>query len=309
MSNRLTIIGAPTSAGAYAPGQEKAPNAFRRHGLIPALEAAGWQIHDAGDVASFRWRPDSARPEAMNLGAVRDGALAVAQHVERAMADGEMALILGGDCTIALGVVAGAVADCASVGLVYIDGDADLNAPETAEGALDWTGIAHMLDLPGVLPELSGLGARRPILGPSSVLLFGAHEITPPEAKAIADHGIQHIRLTEIQADPVGAANRARMWAQRFDRLLVHLDIDVLAFTAFPIAENVRYGARDTGLTLDELGKLLDILLAAPNWRTLTIAELNPDHAPGETAAFGSLIAMLTGAFARRPAGWKPQAR
>jgi arginase len=72
----------------------------------------------------------------------------------------------------------------------------------------------------------------------------------------------------------------------------------VLAFTSFPIAENVRYGARGTGLELEELGKILDILLAAPNWRALTIAELNPDHAPDETAAFGSLIAMLTQALA-----------
>jgi arginase len=130
------------------------------------------------------------------------------------------------------------------------------------------------------------------------VLLFGAHEITAAEARTIAGNGIQHIALAEIETDPVAAAERAKAWARGFDRLLVHLDIDVLAFTSFPIAENVRYGARGTGLELEELGEVLDVLLAAPNWRTLTIAELNPDHAPDEAAAFGRLIAMLTHALA-----------
>ncbi|WP_085422054.1 arginase family protein [Xaviernesmea oryzae] len=298
MSNRLTVIGAPTSAGAYAPGQEKAPETFRRHGLIPALERAGWRVGDMGDLACFRWRPDLGNRNAMNLGPVREAAMALSRHVGHAMAEGEAALVLGGDCTIELGVVAGALSDGASVGLIYIDGDADLNVPETAEGALDWTGIAHMLDLPGALPDLSGLASRRPMLHPSDVLLFGAHEVTAPEARTIAVNDIRHIVLPEIKADPAAVAEKAKTWGLRFDRLLVHVDIDVLAFTSFPIAENVRYGARDTGLELEELGKVLDILLAAPNWRVLTLAELNPDHAPDETAAFGSLIAMLAHALA-----------
>lgn len=298
MSNQLAIVGAPTSAGAYAPGQEKAPAAFRRHGLIPALDRVGWQVRDAGDAFSFRWRPDLGNPKSMNLAAVVEAANAVSRHVAHAMMDGEAALVLGGDCTIALGVVAGALSDDASVGLIYIDGDADLNVPETAEGALDWTGIAHMLDLPGALPDLSVLASKQPMLHPSDVLLFGAHEITAPEAETIAANGIQHISLAEIEADPVAAAERAVIWGQRFDRLLVHVDIDVLAFTSFPIAENVRYGARDTGLKLEALGKILAVLLAAPNWRALSLTEVNPDHASDETAAFGSLIAMLTQALA-----------
>ncbi|MFC0009970.1 arginase family protein [Devosia nitrariae] len=298
MSNRLAVIGAPTSAGAYAPGQEKAPDAFRRHGLVTALERAGWQVRDAGDAFSFRWRPDRGNPAAMNLATVREAAIAVSGHVARAMTDGEAAFVLGGDCTIGLGVVAGALTHDASVGLIYIDGDADLNVPETAEGALDWTGIAHMLDLPGALPDLSGLASRRPMLQPSDVLLFGAHEMTPPEEKAIAANDIQHIALGEIKADPAAAAERAKIWGQNFDRLLVHIDVDVLAFTSFPIAENVRYGARETGLELEELGRALEVLLAAPNWRALTLAELNPDHAPDEAAAFGSLIATLMQALA-----------
>src|SRR5262245_34028597 len=165
MGRSLSVLGAPSSAGAYAPGQEKAPAAFRRHGLIEALGRARREVVDRGDVAGFRWRPDAARAAAMNLAAVRDTARAVAARTAAALDDGHDLLVLGGDCTVELGVVAGAIGRFASVGLIYIDGDTDLNPPEASDGALDWTGVAHLLDIPGATEELAGLGGKRPMLG------------------------------------------------------------------------------------------------------------------------------------------------
>jgi arginase len=65
----------------------------------------------------------------------------------------------------------------------------------------------------------------------------------------------------------------------------------VLAFTDFPIAENVR---RCEGLSFEELSATLAPLAAAPNWRALTLTEVNPDHAPDETETFRRLIGMLS---------------
>lgn len=230
----------------------------------------------------------------MNLDAVRQAASAAADRVAEAMAAGDAALALGGDCTVELGTVAGALRGGGPVGLVYIDLDVDLNAPETSDGALDWTGVAHLLDIPGAAPELSGLGPRRPMLAPADILFFAADAITPAEARTIAALGLERIGLAEVKRDPAGAAERAAAWAARFETLLVHLDADVLAFCDFPIAENVRRG---DGLTLDELSQALGRLAAAPNWRGLTVTEVNPDHAPDEADAFGRLIGMLSAAL------------
>lgn len=295
MARPLSIIGAPSSAGAYAPGQEKAPAAFRRWGLGPALAAAGLAVTDRGDGPAFRWRPDPSNPAAMNLSEARNAALHVAGEVAASLAAGEAALVTGGDCTVELGTVAGALRDGASVGLVYIDLDVDLNTPAESDGALDWTGVAHLLDLPGCSPELSGLGPVRPLLAPRNLIYFGADNIEPNEAAVIERHGLALIRLAEVQADPSRAAERAVRWADEYDRLLVHLDADVLAFTAFPIAENVR---RRNGLTLEELAAALSVLAAAPNWAALTLAEFNPDHAPDEERSFAALIAMLAASLA-----------
>jgi arginase len=294
MIRTLSLVGAPSSAGAYAPGQEKAPAAFRHHGLVPALAEAGLRVNDRGDVPGFRWRPDPQRPKAMNLDAVRATAAAVAEKVGEALANDEAALVLGGDCTVELGTVAGALREEHAVGLVYIDLDVDLNAPETSDGALDWTGVAHLLDRPGTEAALSGLGPRRPMLAPTDILYFAADNIAPAEAEAMGALDLEQIGLAEVKEDPTGAARRAAAWGARYNRLLIHLDVDVLSFTDFPIAENVR---RCDGLSFDALAAALVPLITAPNWRALTVTEVNPDHAPNEREAFGRLIAMLSAAL------------
>jgi arginase len=293
-SRDLYVIGAPSSAGAYAAGQEKAPAAFRRHGLMEALSKAGLQVQHRGDVDGFRWRPDPANPKAMNIDVVRRVASSVADQVADAFAADGAVLVLGGDCTVELGTVAGALRGSDSVGLVYIDFDADLNPPEESDGALDWTGVAHMLGIPGAAPQLAGLGPRRPLLSPQDVLLFAVENTTDGETETIRKHSIRTISLREVKPDPREAARQALAWASRYERLLIHFDVDALTYVECPIAENVR---RCEGLRLEEIGIVLEILLAAPNWRALTITEVNPDHAPDEAEIFGRLIAMLAGSF------------
>jgi arginase len=288
------MIGAATSAGAYAPGQERAPAAFRQHGLAEALARRGRTVRDHGDVVSFRWRPDPSRPKAMNLDAVRDACDVVAGYVAKAIAPQEDVLVLGGDCTVELGTVAGANAAGARVGLVYIDFDADLNTPDTSDGALDWTGVAHLLGIRGCEPSLAGLGPARPMLAAEQVLYFGVENVTPSEATAIRDHAIRLISREEALCDIEAASARAAEWAARFDCVLVHFDVDVLSYIDFPIAENVR---RCDGLKLEQAAVVLRRLTVLPQWRGLTITEINPDHAPNEAAAFERLNGVLADAL------------
>jgi arginase len=293
----LTIVGAPSSAGAYAPGQEKAPAAFRRYGLIEALKAAGVPVQDSGDLPLIRWKPDPQRPKSMNLTAVRETAQRLSDVVAATMDAGSSALVLGGDCTVELGTVAGAQRDGSTVGLVYIDLDVDLNPPVESDGALDWTGVAHMLDLPGVEADLAKVGTRRPMLESSDVFFLAPDAITSGEEKTIQNRSIACIRLHDVQANIERSTQEVLRWGSKFDRLLIHVDLDVLSYIDFPIAENVR---RCPGLELAELGQILNVLVAANNWRALTIAEGNPDHAPDEEVAFRKLNAVIAQAVQAR---------
>ena len=215
MTGRLDIIGAPSSAGAYAPGQERAPEAIRAAGLPARLGERGIEVVDRGDVPGFRWRVDRANPRAMNAEAAAGVARAVRDRVSDSLAEGAAILVLGGDCTVELGTVAGASIDTEDVGLIYIDLDTDLNTPESIEdGALDWMGVAHLLGLKDTTPILAGLGPRTPMLRPDQVLLFANDNSTPFERRIIEDRGIDEVRLAQVVADPAGAAHGvAEGWA------------------------------------------------------------------------------------------------
>ena len=290
----LNIVGAGSSAGAYAPGQEKAPDAFRRHGLVKALARNGRTIRDHGDVASFRRRPDLLRPKAMNAKAVRHAAESVATAVAAAISAQEDVLVLGGDCTMELGTVAGTNSVGARIGLIYIDFDADLNTPDTSDGALDWTGVAHLLDVPGCEQSLADIGPKRPMLAPAQLLYFAVENITPPEAAAIRDRSIEVIPHDDAMRDIESATACAARWAERFDCLLIHFDADALSYVDFPIAENVR---RCDGLKMEHAAYALKRLCSLPQWRGLTITEVNPDHAPDEAVAFARLNDVLADAL------------
>ena len=164
-------------------------------------------VDDRGDVPSFRWRADADNPRAMNTGAAAKIATDVANHVSSALSEGAAVLVLGGDCTVELGTVAGALAETENVGLVYIDGDTDLNTPEsTQDGALDWMGVAHMLGVKDSVPELINVGPRTPLLAPDQILFFANFNSKPFERRLIEEHNIAEVKLEEVVIDPVSAA-------------------------------------------------------------------------------------------------------
>lgn len=111
---KVTLIEAPTSAGAYAPGQEDGPRALLDAGLRKGLETVGVTVHIGGQVSPFRWRPDPENPRAANAGAIIDRASQVASLVR----SGDTILVLGGDCTVGVGTVAGLLDRSARLGLI-----------------------------------------------------------------------------------------------------------------------------------------------------------------------------------------------
>jgi len=280
----IALIGAPTSLGAFAPGQEQAPRALREAGLTADA--------DFGDIPLRRWQPDREHRRAQNAAGVAQAAREVAERVEAAIRSGHVPVVLGGDCTVGVGTVAGALAAASEpLGLVYFDMHPDLNTPETVvTGTLDWMGTAHMLGLRGTMPELAAIGPRVPMLVPGDVLLFARDpgQTRPGEQEAIDAHGIATADIEVVAADPRGAAARA---AGRFERYIVHFDVDVVDFVDLPLSENTGH---NIGLPFDTACAALETLVADPRFAGLTVTEHNPLHG----AEDGSTTAALAGALA-----------
>src|SRR5256886_4260478 len=139
---RVSVLGVPTSAGSHNPGQDKAPAAWRAAGLIGALQAAGLDVEDRGDLEATPYRPGEPDGGLRDADRVAEVARRVATEVASIRAAGRLPLVLGGDCTITLGALDG----FGEGGLVYFDGDADLATPERSASAVaDTMGMTHML--------------------------------------------------------------------------------------------------------------------------------------------------------------------
>lgn len=309
MNRALGVIGVPTSAGAFAPGQEQAPAALRAAGLIEALHAAGLDVRDHGDRDAWRWRPDRENPRAQNLATVVQIVRDTARRVAEAVAVDEATLVLGGDCTVGIGTVAGHVERDERVGLVYFDTHADLNVPASVRpGALDWMGMAHMLGEDGAAPELVDVGTRAPLLAAEQVVLFGwgPEQAQPREREAIERLPLGVVRVDEVSADPAAAAARAlELLDDRTERLLVHLDVDVIDFTDTPLSENT---GRNEGLAYEAVPQALEVLLRSPAFAGLSLTELNPTHAEEGSGSIERLardLARCLGTGLAQPFGWR----
>jgi arginase len=286
-NRQVSVLGVPTSAGSHNPGQEKAPAAWRAAGLIGELEAAGLEVEDRGDLPAAPYRPvepaDGLRDTNRVVAVIRQ----VASEMAAIRAAGRQPLVLGGDCTITLGALDGSGAG----GLVYFDGDADLNTPERSDSAVaDTMGMTHMLG--GGSPQLARLGSRYPLLRPGQVVLFGFDpaELDTAQWTELASRHLYAAPAPAVRADPGGQARAALAYLERrVGTYLVHLDVDVLHTGLFPLANFPHFA----GLTLDQVGVCLNEFARGEKFGGLVITEVNPDHDPG-----GELLATLASTVA-----------
>jgi arginase len=281
---RLTVIGSPSGAGACGVGQERAPAALRGAGLIEALGDVGFDVNDLGDSPVVPWHPDRARPRAQNLEAVADVVRSTAARVAEALRERDRTvLVLGGDCTVGIGTIAGARTVLADLAVAYFDLHSDLNTPASAtDGALDWMALAHMLAIEGSEPTLAAAAGEVPLLDPSQVVLFAQSpsHATRFERGEIERLGLTRIALEDVRGDPEGAARRALdLLATRSARYALHLDVDVVDFTDAPLSE---HPSRNTGLKLNEMLGALRVLASDPGLVVITLTELNPHNAAAE---------------------------
>ena len=284
-------MGVPSSAASYAAGQDLAPAALRSAGLPAKLIAAGLEVRDEGDLPVQVWKPDREHPLAQNAGQATEALRQLADRLGPVLARGDLALVLGGNCTIALGVVAALRRlEAGAPGLLYVDRHYDINTPDsTTDGALDWMGLAHALALPGCVDILTDAFGSRPLLEPSQVAWLGVQpeRATDWEREQAARLGLQVATGEALAADPAGAA------AAALDRLpagplAVHIDVDVLDFTDTPLAEDT--GGRNTGPTLGQAEQALTLAARDPRVRALSIGELNPTRGAGDPDALSRFV-------------------
>ena len=273
---RLRLIGVPTSAGAYGVGQENAPRVLRECGLVDSIEA---DMVDFGDLPITPFRPDEQNRRSQNIETVVEVAGAVRDVVGEALADGDVPLVIGGDCTITLGVVAAVTAVMPDAVLAYFDGDVDMSTPETTEsGVLDAMGIAHLLNIDGADPRLAGLGADAPLIGGDRLALIGfeVDDLSEEHASILEEHGVRRFPASELREDLSAALARIDRFLGANPRI-VHFDVDAIDSIELPLAEYPHFNA---GVSVETASRVLTHLCNTPQLAALIVTEANPRRDP-----------------------------
>lgn len=276
-----TVLGAPLDSSGAGRGEERAPDALRAAGLPQAFEAT-----DLGDVGSplrgTRRDPDTGILAFADLcGSSRALRTAVAARTER----GERPLVLGGDCTVLIGALAGARAALGRIGLWFVDGHADY-----FDGWSSPTGEAADMDLAIVSgdgpPGLVDLADPPPLVPPGDVVLLGHRPATMSEDTA-AELARVPAAISRMTAQEILAADPLRVGTQWEQTLAargptwLHVDLDVLDEAALPA---VTY-PQPQGLDWPGYVALIRPLLASAALVGASVADFNPDLDPtGEHA-------------------------
>ncbi len=276
--NEFVVIGVPSSAGARRVGQEGAPQSLRRAGIIESLRGAGLGVRDSGDLVQAAFRPDKENPRQQNLALVVETAQRVAEQVSAAAADHAKAIVLGGDCTITLGVLAGLIANAPNLGLLYFDGDVDLNTPETTtSGIFDGMVMSHIIG--DGAEALAHIGPRYPLMSEERVVLFGynpeAGWMDPPEIQRLEECSMLKYPVTQIRENSAKAAIEALAKLEaKVEQVLIHFDVDVIDSRDFPAADVLH----EQGLTFEEAMDALKIFVSSSKFAGLVITEFNSNR-------------------------------
>jgi len=276
----IEVIGVPSAAGAFGGGVARAPASLRAAGLLEGLRRAGVDVVDGGDLPVAPFRSDPRDPAQQNLDRVVDVAVAVADRVRVLRDAWAVPLLLGGDCTITIGLLAGLIDRFPDLALAYLDGDADLSTPRTSvSGILDAMGLAHILGIDGAAPALAGIGGRVPLMAGHNVALIGYDESELDDARQ------QVLETSQVVCAPaVHARGRVRAAVDTAltalgerDGLVVHFDVDVIDSTDLPLAQ---YPHFNQGLSFDDAMAAFEELCSAPDLVAVVITETNPDNDP-----------------------------
>ncbi|HWD43105.1 MAG TPA: arginase family protein [Actinomycetota bacterium] len=292
MSARV-IVEAPSHLGLRAAGVEALPEALLAAGLAERLGARhGIRLA----IPTFDPTVD-AGTGLLNPHALGDHATRLADAVGAVLDEGTFPIVLGGDCTILLGISL-ALRRRGRYGLLFLDGHADFYQPEAEP-----TGEAASMELAlitGRGPELvTDLEGRRPLLRDDDVVVFGfrdadhaaaegsqplAPTIHPIDLRSVRDRGVERA-AREGLAHLERTGGPAGFW--------IHLDVDVLDDAIMPAVD---YHLPD-GLTWEELTAVLRTALASDHATGLDITIFNPTLDPDGRIArslVDALVASLT---------------
>jgi arginase len=290
---RIHILGIPMDLGQTRRGVDMGPSALRYAGLQPRLERLGHTVIDEGNVVVPQVEQldddGAVRGHAYNVGTIARICAEVRERARVILDAGDTLVALGGDHSLSIGTVAGALARQARVGVLWIDAHGDFNTPQTTP-----SGSVHGM----VVASLAGLGddARlhiaQPPLAANRIAMIGIRDLDDGERALLRQHQVYVRTMRDIDEQGIARVmHDALAHFEGVDVLHVSLDMDALDPQVAPGVGTPVSG----GLTYREAHLVLEMLADDGRTRSLDIVEINPILDTRNTTA--SLAVELAGSL------------
>lgn len=214
---KVGIVGAPLADGQPLLGVDRGPSYIRNHGLVTRLERDAWAVADGGDLdfqhgglpgTAGQGVPDAAHGSTKRAELVGQANRVIFEAVHAHARQGHLALTLGGDHSIGVGSVAGALKARPESAVVWVDAHADINSTRTSEtGHLHGMVLSFLIDLDNAraMPGFHWLDqAQVPVLLPPRLAYVGLRDLDAGEKAFIRALGIKAYTMHEVDKYGIG---------------------------------------------------------------------------------------------------------
>jgi arginase len=265
------VIGAGLDLGQRRRGVDMGPSAIRYAGLQERIAELGRECVDRGDVeAGVAEATEAGDPQARYLGAIIRSCGQIAVQVERAVAEGYLPLVLGGDHSVAMGTLGGMAEAHGAGAVLWVDAHADMNRPSTSP-----TGNVHGMPLAEALGAAGKEFSARtwPVPSVERAAIVGARSIDAGERLLIAELGVRVFTMSDIDRHGIERAMReALAYLQGASFLHVSVDLDAVDPMFAPGVGTRVQG----GLSYREAHLALELLAESELMDSLELVEVNP---------------------------------
>lgn len=294
---KIRIIGVPIDLGADRRGVDMGPSAIRYAGLNARLQRLGWEVEDMGNlyvpVPEAREIKDKHLkylPEIVKVSEELQAAVA------KALKDGTVPLVLGGDHSIEIGSLAGVAAGGRCFGVIWFDTHGDYNSPETTT-----SGNIHGMPLAvanGIgARELTKIGGEHRKIREQNTVIIGAREIDNEEREAL--HRSQITVFTMSDIDQLGmkevVSRGLKIAGDGTEGIHISFDLDVIDPTEAPGVGTPVKG----GINYREAHLAMELVAESGLLLSMDVAEVNPIlDIQNKTAELA--VGLISSAFGKR---------
>jgi arginase len=284
LGNKLNLIQAPLALGQGLEGVDEGPEVLLRNGLLKQIESLGFTIANNSevDIRDLKWDSHHADVPAHQKGMnikfpteLGEACGDIAKLTKESNDEKAFTLTLGGDHSIAIGSIGGALLSRPELGVIWVDAHGDFNTPETSpSGNIHGMPLSFLAGLMKhySLPSFEWL---KNFLTPDQLVLVGIRSIDEDERRIMKAWGVNVFTMTEIDRYGIGdVMERAKSILFKKGERPIHLSYDIDAIDPhFAPSTGTRVRG---GLNYREAHYIAECLAESNTLVGMDLVEINP---------------------------------